>query len=258
MPLPQGLPPVTWDSHRKSHRQSPKISRQSWVVSSLLLTTLISCRAPSPDIPAEPTIPAPAEGSSAPSSPLGSAPPPPPPNSYLAQLPPEATNQLVSLNIDIAIPTYLPPTMTLANYGVGTAAEETGGGAYYWLVYRDEKNRCFAIEYTANGTDDISLENQVPVDTVLFGAGYSLYHGKFPNGGAGELPESDFFTDWLAGEDGFYRLVGAGLINSQDYGQGDCSNISVKEAISITESLSYLPTDIRTLELIPPKTDGVE
>ncbi|MBT9313082.1 hypothetical protein [Leptothoe kymatousa] len=179
-------------------------------------------------------------------------PPSPPPNAYLAQLPPETTNQLTKLAIDIAIPTYLPQNMTLANYGVGQPAADP---LYYWLVYRDDQNRCFAIEYMSAGINEMSLENQEPLETPLFGEGYSLYHGKFPNGGTGELPESDLFTDWLEGNEGFYRLVGAGLVNSQDYGQKDCNNITIKEAISVTESLSYLPTDIRTLDLTPTPSE---
>lgn len=181
------------------------------------------------------------------------APPPPPPNSYLAQLPPDATSQLVELGVNIVIPTYLTQNMALANYRVGNTPEDST--PYYWLVYRDDQNRCFAIEYIANGIEEISLENEEPLDSALFGEGYSLYHGKFPNGGEGELPKSDLFTDWLGGEDGFYRLIGSGLVNAQDYGQGDCSNITVKEAVDIAESLSYLPTDIKTLDLIPPQPD---
>lgn len=180
-------------------------------------------------------------------------PPAPPPNAYLAQLPPEATNQLTNLAIDIAIPTYLPQQMTLASYGVG---QPTADPRYYWLVYRDDQNRCFAIEYMSAGINEMSLENQEPLETPLFGENYSLYHGKFPNGGTGELPESDLFTDWLKGNEGFYRLVGAGLVNSQDYGQKDCGNITIKEAISVAESLSYLPTDIRTLDLTPAPSNS--
>jgi hypothetical protein len=174
----------------------------------------------------------------------------------LAQLPPDATSQLVNLGVNIVIPTYLTQNMTLANYGIGSTS--AGNRPYYWLVYRDEQNRCFAIEYVSDDMEDISLENQEPLNSDLFGEGYSLYHGKFPNGGDGELPESDLFTDWFAGEDGFYRLIGSGLVNAQDYGQGDCSNITVKEAITITESLSHLPTDIRTLDLIPAQSDFSE
>lgn len=228
--------------------------RASCAIAGGLLCTLVSCRSAPPiaDVPAEPDKSSSIESEAPPSE---STPPPPPTNSYLAQLPPEATNQLVALGINIVIPTYLPPNMTLANYGVGEKEAGVGGGPYYWLVYRDDQNRCFSIEYTSGGIGGISLENQEPLNNALFDDDYSLYHGKFPNGDVGELPESDLFTDWLEGEDGFYRLVGAGLVNAQDYGQGDCSNISVKEAIAVAESLSYLPTDIRTLDLIPPASD---
>ncbi len=214
----------------------------------LCALTIIGCRPefPSADTPSatsEPAITAPVDMAAAP-------PPPPPPNSYLAHLPPDVTNQLASLGIKIVIPTYLTQNMTLANYGVSTAADSS---SYYWLVYRDTQNRCFAIEYAASGgMADISLENQEPLDIALFGEDYSLYHGKFPKTGEqGALPEADLFTDWLAGEDGSYRLIGAGLINAQDYGQGDCTNITVGEAITVAESLSYLPSDIRTLDTVP-------
>lgn len=216
-----------------------------------LLATLVSCQTASPPVAAPETSTPQAQTTVPSGPPPGNLPPPPPVNSYLAQLPPDATNQLVALAIDIAIPTYLPPNMTLANYGVGTT-----GNPYYWLVYRDDQNHCFAIEYAASNIDNMSLENQEPLGLKTFGEGYSLYHGKFPNGGVGELPTSDFFTQWLAGEDGFYRLVGAGLVNAQDYGQKDCINIAIKEAIAVAESLSYLPTDIRTLEIFPPEPES--
>ena len=249
MTFTQGAPAINrWNTLRKC-----------WLVGGAILLMLASCRA-TPPTESPPTDSTAADAPSSPSSNTESfpdnAPPPPPPNSYLAQLPPETTNQLIALNINIAIPTYLPQAMSLANYGAGETPEGVGGGPYYWLVYRDDQNRCFAIEYASGGIGGISLENQEPLNSALFGDGYSLYHGKFPNGGDGELPESDLFTDWLEGDDGFYRLVGSGLVNAQDYGQGDCSNITVKEAIAVVESLSYLPTDIKTLDVTPPAREA--
>ena len=236
-----------------------KTLRKSWLIGGALLL-LTSCRSTPPEAAPPASGVAPAANTSPNSNSASTpdnAPPPTPPNSYLAQLPPETTNQLIALNINIAIPTYLPQAMTLANYGAGETTEGVGGGPYYWLVYRDDQNRCFALEYASGGIGGISLENQEPLDSALFGNGYSLYHGKFPNGGNGELPESDLFTDWLEGDDGFYRLIGAGLVNAQDYGQADCSNITVKEAIAVAESLSYLPTDIRTLDVVPPVREAL-
>ncbi|MFG6097607.1 hypothetical protein D0962_10745 [Leptolyngbyaceae cyanobacterium CCMR0082] len=234
-------------------RQSAHRDYPSWIVRKILpfCVLLASCQRtpPATDIPN-------VQNPSAPPPPETQAPPPPPSNSYLAQIPPDVTNQLVNLGVNIVIPTYLTPNMTLASYGVGETSETST--PYYWLVYRDDQQRCFAIEYAASGTNDISLENQEPLDSMLFGEGYRLYHGKFPNGESGELPEPDLFTDWLTGEDGFYRLIGAGLINAQDYGQGDCSNLTVKEAMTVAESLNYLATDIRTLEAIPAKPSGLE
>ena len=177
-------------------------------------------------------------------------PPPPPSNSYLAHLSPNVANQLVNLGINIVIPIYLPPNMTLANYGVSDTSN--GEDPYYWLVYRDDQNRCFAIEYATSRTRTSSLENQTPIDSALFGDGYRLQHDQFTSSSDAQRPEHDLFTDWLVGDDGFYRLIGAGLVNAQNYAQNTCSNITVEEAINIAESLSYLPTDIRTLDAIPP------
>lgn len=242
MTFQEGLKRISLVKSSHSQRLNP-------LVKGLLLSIFLlsSCRSQSPETPqkpldtAVPNVPKP--------------PPPPPTNSYLAHLSPDATNQLISLGIKIVIPTFLTPNMTLANHGAGETANSQ---SFYWLVYRDNQNRCFAIEYTSSDTEPISLENREPLNIDIFGNGYSLYHGKFPNGGEGELPNSDLFTDWLVGEDGFYRLIGAGLINAQDYGQGDCSNITISEAIAITESLSYLPTDIRTLDVIPSQIETFE
>lgn len=213
----------------------------NWLLAPLLLTAT-SCQSTPDTTAVEPTSPIALPSSSSPT-----APPLPPANSYLAQLPPKATNQLTALDVDIVIPTYLPANMKLANHSAG----ETEGNRYYWLVYRDEQNRCFAIEYASTNINDISLENKEPLNSNLFGNRYSLYHGKFPNGSEGELSASDLFTDWLEGEDGFYRLVGAGIVTGQDYGQTDCVNITVQEAIAVAESLGYLPNDIRTLDFAP-------
>ncbi|MEM9979070.1 MAG: hypothetical protein AAF808_15700 [Cyanobacteria bacterium P01_D01_bin.2] len=236
-------------------RRGPRKSWQITVLAGLLLA-LGSCR-PATAPPSDEGLPAVEPDVSAAESVDSSSvsvPPPPPPNAYLAQLSPDAANQLVDLGIDIAVPTYLPPTMVLASYGAGEASEGPGGGPFYWLVYRDGQDRCFAIEYTSGGIGGISLENQESLELPLFGEGYSLYHGQFPNGAEENLSQPDLFTDWLAGTDGFYRLAGAGLINAQNYDQGDCSNITVDEAIAVAESLIYLPTDIRTLDLVTPAT----
>ncbi|MEM8611509.1 MAG: hypothetical protein AAGF93_05785 [Cyanobacteria bacterium P01_H01_bin.105] len=253
MTFTKALATFSFSWQKISHRK-----RLRWITKGLVgAMALASCQptAPPPsstNLPTAPQTPTAAISS----SPDIKVPPPPPSNSYLAQLPPDATNQLVQLDINIVIPTYLTQNMNLVNYEVGETADN--GSAYYWLIYRDGQNRCFAIEYASEGIENSSLENQESLDSSLFGEGYYLYHGKFPNGGDGELPESDLFTDWLAGDDGFYRLIGAGLVNTRNYGQSDCTNITVDEAIAIAESLGYLPTDIKTLELIPTQPEASE
>lgn len=165
------------------------------------------------------------------------APPPPPDNAYLAQLPPPVTGPLAELPIKVVVPSYLPAGMVLTNYGID---QESANAPAYWLIYGDDRDRCFAIESTPGGIGGAELTNQQPLELPLFGSGYSLHYG------AGAGGQVELFTDWLSGPDSFYRLVGAGLVE-QRYGLS-CVSISPEEAKQIAESLIYFSADITTLD----------
>ncbi|MEO0866970.1 MAG: hypothetical protein AAFY17_00720, partial [Cyanobacteria bacterium J06642_11] len=96
----------------------------SLIVPLTLLALLTSCQTAAPEetTPASDSQAINTDGDG--SSPT--VPPPPPENAYLAQLPPEVTNQLSGLAAAIVIPTYLPTTMKLVNHSVDEAA-----GTYY-------------------------------------------------------------------------------------------------------------------------------
>ncbi|MEO1399711.1 MAG: hypothetical protein AAFV72_00470 [Cyanobacteria bacterium J06635_1] len=176
---------------------------------------------------------------------LAEAPPPPPTGSFFGLLPPEANADLAALEIPAAVPSYLPDGFTLADYETGqNQSSGPGGGAYYWLIYRDAQNRCFTVEYTSGGVGGIVLENQLPISSPLFGPGYSLYYGQYEDASLREqFPEPDLFSDWMSGEQGLYRLVGAEQ-TMQTYEQTNCADLDPQEAVKIVESLTYLETEI--------------
>jgi hypothetical protein len=174
----------------------------------------------------------------------GPVPPPPPAGAFLAQIPPDINAELAALEIPIAVPTYLPDGFDLVDYATGTTAAGPGGGPFYWLVYRDDKSRCFAVEYTSGGIGGVGLSQQLTIESSIFGSGYVLHSGQ--NDGSGlqaELPESDLFSDWMQGDQGFYRLIGAQL-TMQTYGQKGCQDMPAEEAVKVIESLTYLQSEI--------------
>lgn len=177
----------------------------------------------------------------------GPVPPPPPADSFLAQIPPDIATELNALEIPIIAPTYLPDGFDLVDYeaGVNEAANETvGAGPYYWLVYRDDTQRCFAIEYTSGGIGGPTLAQSMPINSPLFGSGYALYHGPFEDPNlATEFPEEDLFSDWLQKDTGFYRLIGAQL-TMQTYKQSNCKNLPPEEAVKVIESMAYLSGEL--------------
>jgi hypothetical protein len=198
----------------------------------LLLGLLVSCR--SPQSASLDELPPP-------------GPPPPPAGSFLAQLTPEVTAELEALNIPVAIPTYLPEGFALVDHETGKSSPDPDGGPDYWLVYRDVQNHCFAIEYASGGIGGPGLEKQLPINSPLFGSGYQLHYGSYDDPELRQqFPEPDLFSDWLKGDQGFYRLAGAQL-TMQTYDQAGCINLPPEEAVKIVESLTYLQTDLTDL-----------
>ncbi|NEP18102.1 MAG: hypothetical protein F6J97_14555 [Leptolyngbya sp. SIO4C1] len=205
---------------------------------------LIGCQPEAPPPTSEVPLPKDAAPSGAP------PPPPPPADSFFALLPPEATAALEALEISAAVPSYLPAGFSLADYEAGQGGVSGADGRpYYWLIYRDAQNHCFAIEFTSGGVGGPELENQLPIESPLFGPGYSLHYGQYADSGLREqFPEPDLFSDWMAGEQGLYRLAGAEQI-MQTYEQSGCRNLPPEEALRVVESLTYLRSDLLGEEL---------
>lgn len=183
-----------------------------------------------------------------PAPPPEAAPPPPPVGAFLAQLSPDQLQQLEALGVEVVVPGVVPAAFSVAdiqaNPGSGSGPD---GGASYSIVYRDGENHCFAIEFAAGGIGDMpAVEHQVPISPPLFSEqDYSLYYGQYVDPQLrAQFPESDLHTDWMAGGQGFYRLIGAAYINSTLLPQAGCQDIAPETAVGIVESLTVTTSDV--------------
>ena len=179
-----------------------------------------------------------------------SGPPPPPKGAFLGQLAPEQTSQLTSLAVDVVAPGAVSPGFSVID--IRTEQPVAGGGSpdagtSYLIVYQDPANRCFAVEFASEGfMPPPPTENRLPIQPPLFSDGdYSLNYGPFTEDEMrSQFPGNNFFTDWLVGPAGAYRLVGASYIGGLFPPLAGCADISPEEAVTIVESFTVLtPAD---------------
>ncbi|WP_035992868.1 hypothetical protein [Leptolyngbya sp. KIOST-1] len=184
--------------------------------------------------------------SASPSAPLEAAgtdgPPPPPAGAFLAQMSPTQTGQLSSLGVEVVVPGEVPPSFSIVEIRV----EQGDPGPGYLVVYQNEASQCFAVEFAASGIGDMpATASRRPIQPPLFGdQGYGLNYGPFtdPNLSA-QFPESNLFTDWLIGDSGAYRLVGATYIGDLFENLQNCQDVTPEEAVALAESLTVLTDD---------------
>ena len=176
----------------------------------------------------------------------GSAPPPPPAGSFLGQLPPEQTSQLASLAVEVVAPGAVPPSFSVVDIRTEQPVAEEGGpdaGTSYLIVYQDPANRCFAVEFASEGfMPPPPTESRLPIQPPLFDEGdYGLNYGPFTEEDMrSQFPDDNFFTDWLVGPAGAYRLVGASYIGSLFPALASCEDISPEAAVNLVESFTVL------------------
>lgn len=168
-------------------------------------------------------------------------PPPPPEGAFIAQITPDQNQKLIDLGIEVAVPTQIPPGFRT----ISVIAETQPEGPTYMLIYQDQLDRCFAIEFTSGGVGGLpEIENEVPLNPPLFGEGYILYHGAYVDPQLqADFPDPNLITDWMGGESGFYRFLGAAYL-TQYYPDLVCQDISPEEAVEVIDSLAYLATEI--------------
>lgn len=183
-----------------------------------------------------------------PAPPPETAPPSPPAGSFLAQLSPDQMQQLEALGVEVVVPGVVPGGFSVADIQAHPASGSgPDGGSSYSIVYRDQENHCFAIEFASAGIGGMpEVEHQVPISPPLFsGQDYSLYYGQYVDPALrSQFAESELHTDWMAGGEGFYRLIGAAYINSTLLPQAGCQDISPETAVGIVESLTVTTSDV--------------
>jgi hypothetical protein len=153
------------------------------------------------------------------------------------QLSPNQTQLLMALGLRVAVPTYVPRGFTLEKVSAEIDQQSRIGGIGYTIIYRrydsnTNQDFCFAIQATNGGIGDLPDGSQsYPINSPSFGKS-SLEYGNY-----GQTSSPTYLSNWLGGESGpFYRFVGAGVIP----GLSPCRNLSVQEAIRVTESIQYM------------------
>lgn len=153
------------------------------------------------------------------------------------QLNPDQHRLLRALGLKIAMPTYVPPGFKLEKVQAEVERNTRIGGIGYTLIYRhydvdSTKDFCFAIEATNGGIGDLPVGGRsYPINSPVFGKA-TLEYGEY-----GQASTPTFLSNWLGETNGpFYHFVGAEVIP----GLARCNNVSVQEAVRVTESLQYL------------------
>lgn len=159
-----------------------------------------------------------------------------------AQLSDKQTNQLKSLGVKIAIPSYVPAGFQVASVQVKPCP--SGVRRFcpdYAITYRNSNNSCFAIESAGGGIGGlppVDLQQEYPVNNPILGKSVVL---KYPKS---RVPSGlTLIGDWM-GKGPFYRFTGAGsrlVIGTAVTELSNCSDISPQEAVRVSESLRYLP-----------------
>lgn len=159
-----------------------------------------------------------------------------------AQLSDRQTNQLKSLGVKVAIPSYVPAGFKVASVQVKPCP--SGVRRFcpnYAIIYRNPNNSCFAIESTGGGIGDMpsaGLERDYPVNNSILGKGAVLKYRKNDR-----LSGPTLIGTWM-GKGPFYRFTGAGsrlFLDTAPPELSNCSDISAQEAVRVWESLRYLP-----------------
>ncbi|OKH19791.1 hypothetical protein [[Limnothrix rosea] IAM M-220] len=152
----------------------------------------------------------------------------------MAKIPMGGVKALQGLDVPVAVSTAVPDEFFLREIEL-----EFGdwGGTTYRLIYDGYYDNslvktCFAIEGTNDGVGGLALGNaSYSFASSVFG------RGTIEAGYYGSSESSTFLGDWVGRGNGYYRFVGAGVYDSL----AGCENVSVDQAIAISESLQYLP-----------------
>ncbi len=158
--------------------------------------------------------------------------------------------QMKAVGMRMVMPTTVP-----AGFRLTTVASRSDSrfGPSYLLVYR-KGSACFGIEGTRGGIGGIPTGDagSYPIKNAVLGRGQLEYRRS-----STEQPQ--LISQWM-GRDPFYRFVGANYQFNGGSELAGCQDISVKDAILVSESLRYLDLDQNIVEGLPasgvPVTDA--
>jgi hypothetical protein len=143
-------------------------------------------------------------------------------------------NALRAIDMPVALAEYIPTDFFLRQIELEF---NDWGGTTYRLIYDgyDENTltqMCFAVEGTNHGIGGLPIGNaSYPFSSPVLGSS-TIEAGYY-----GQSEKNTLLGDWIGRGEGYYRFVGAGVYKSM----ASCNNVSVDEAIAISESLRYLP-----------------
>ncbi len=160
---------------------------------------------------------------------------------------PAQLQQMQAVGMRMVMPTTVPPGFRLTDV---IRRSDSRFGPSYLLVYRKE-SACFGIEGTRGGIGGIPAGDagSYPIKNAVLGKGQLEQRRS-----SAEQPQ--LISQWM-GRDPFYRFVGANYSFNGGSELANCQNISVKDAILVSESLRYLDLDQEVVQGLPASTVGV-
>jgi hypothetical protein len=161
------------------------------------------------------------------------------------QVPQAQIQELRSLGMRVAMPINVPSGMKLTSIS-GRSDPRFGRG--YLLVYR-AGSKCFAVEATSGGIGSIPAGTAGSFKVQNAAMGKGAIEVQKP----GE-PAPLLMGQWMS-RGPFYRIVGANYtIDGLGSDLANCQDLSVKDAVAVSESLRFLDLEPETMAKLPPNT----
>lgn len=158
--------------------------------------------------------------------------------------------QMKAVGMRLVMPTTVPAGFRLTSIA---SRSDARFGPSYLLVYR-KGTACFGIEGTRGGIGGIPTGDagSYPIKNAVLGRG-QLEQRRSSAG------EPQLISQWM-GRDPFYRFVGANYSFNGGSELANCQDITVKDAILVSEALRYLDLDQEVVQNLPasavPVTDA--
>ncbi len=161
------------------------------------------------------------------------------------QVPQAQIQELRSLGMRVAMPINVPSGMKLTAI---SGRSDPRFGRSYVLVYR-AGSKCFAVEGVSGGIGSIPVGTAGSFKVQNAAMGKGAIELQKPGGKAPLL-----IGQWMS-RGPFYRVVGANYpVDGIGSELSNCQDLSVKEAVAVSESLRFLDLEPETMAKLPPNT----